>query len=100
MISPDKPSDNEQEYFVRRDLELMAEMRAKLDAERTAAAARRCPVDGTTLAPQTFHDVVIDVCPTCKGTWLDAGELEQLLKAGSEQSGGVMRAVLGLFRKK
>ncbi len=98
MISPDKPSDNEQEYFVRRDLELMAEMRAKLDAERTAAAARRCPVDGTTLAPQTFHDVVIDVCPTCKGTWLDAGELEQLTRVEHAALGGFVKHLFGLAR--
>lgn len=27
--------------------------------------------------------VLIDVCPECKGVWLDRGELEKLLAAGS-----------------
>lgn len=32
--------------------------------------------------------VVIDVCPECRGVWLDAGELEKLLanaEAGEEE---------------
>lgn len=28
--------------------------------------------------PQDFEDVVIDTCPSCKGFWLDRGELEKV----------------------
>jgi Zn-finger nucleic acid-binding protein len=30
------------------------------------------------------HEVEIDVCPKCRGVWLDRGELEKLLGAAKE----------------
>jgi Zn-finger nucleic acid-binding protein len=32
------------------------------------------------------HGVHLDVCPSCKGVWLDRGELEKLIEIGA--SGG------------
>lgn len=45
--------------------------------------ALKCPrCDGDPLLdkvhPVEFKDVVIDTCPTCKGFWLDRGELEKV----------------------
>lgn len=37
----------------------------------------RC--DGTALEERVREGVVIDVCPRCRGVWLDRGELEKLL---------------------
>jgi len=37
-----------------------------------------CPVDATPLQVVTRDDVEIDVCPDCRGVWLDRGELQQL----------------------
>jgi Zn-finger nucleic acid-binding protein len=34
-----------------------------------------CPVDGTTLERNTFHSIDVEVCPRCRGTWFDKGEL-------------------------
>ena len=28
--------------------------------------------------PSEFKDVVLDICPSCKGFWLDKGELEKM----------------------
>ena len=39
---------------------------------------RVCPGDGATLAKEVAHGLIIDRCPTCRGVWLDAGELERL----------------------
>jgi len=39
---------------------------------------RTCPVDGFTLAIETYEGVEIDRCPHCKGVWLDAGELQAI----------------------
>lgn len=39
---------------------------------------RVCPADGATLGKEIAHGTIIDRCPTCKGVWLDAGELERL----------------------
>ena len=80
MWEPGKPSQNENEYFAKRDAEWLKERRAALDAERaTAARSVRCPRDSSELVERAFGAVRIDVCPTCKGVWLDSGELEMVL---------------------
>lgn len=38
-----------------------------------------CPDCQTPLSPITNSDVVIDVCPQCRGIWLDAGEFDLVL---------------------
>ncbi len=39
-----------------------------------------CPVcDGTRMREVEKDGIMIDVCPTCKGVWLDRGELEKLM---------------------
>lgn len=40
---------------------------------------RRCPVDGKKLELTRTHGLTVDACPTCKGWYLDAGELRSLL---------------------
>jgi hypothetical protein len=82
MATEDKPSRNEEEYFAKRDAELLKAKRAQLDVERAKAARSqhhmKCPKDGTDLQEREQSKVKVDVCPTCKGMWLDAGELEML----------------------
>ena len=46
----------------------------------------QCPVDGATLSRSTRSGVEIDHCPTCRGVWLDRGELDKIL--AREQAGG------------
>ena len=43
-----------------------------------------CPIDGTPLMEMNKNGVTIDVCPECKGVWLDRGELEKLLQVARE----------------
>jgi uncharacterized protein len=58
-----------------------------------------CPKDGTALrerereigAGNTRELVIIDVCPTCGGIWLDRGELEKLTEFESRYDGGSQR---------
>jgi hypothetical protein len=76
---PGKPSQNEDEWFARRDAEWLKEQRAKLDAERKAKeSAMTCPRCGGTLAQRTWRGVTLDSCTSCHGLWLDAGELAML----------------------
>lgn len=79
-MTTDKPSRNEDEYFVKQDAELLHKQR-----EQATAAAReverkshymKCPKDGYDLASSTYHGVQIETCPHCGGMWLDAGELD------------------------
>lgn len=38
-----------------------------------------CPRDGAELVEVERNGVMIDACPTCRGIWLDRGELEKLI---------------------
>ena len=40
----------------------------------------QCPVDGATLVMTERSGVEIDYCPTCRGVWLDRGELDKLIQ--------------------
>ena len=67
---PGKPSQNEDEWFARRDAEWLKEQRAKLDAERKAQSAQlTCPRCGATLAQRVWRGVTLDSCPSCHGLW-------------------------------
>ncbi|MSQ48576.1 MAG: hypothetical protein EXR78_09395 [Deltaproteobacteria bacterium] len=39
----------------------------------------RCPHCNTPMREITKTGLLLDVCPDCKGTWLDRGELDKLL---------------------
>lgn len=39
----------------------------------------KCPIDGDTLVITDRSGVEIDYCPTCRGVWLDRGELDKIL---------------------
>lgn len=40
----------------------------------------RCPVDDTVLVMTERHGCEIDYCPTCRGVWLDRGELDKIIE--------------------
>ncbi len=48
-------------------------------------AALPCPMDGSGMRALRSHGVEIDLCARCRGVWLDAGELEQLLALNQPQ---------------
>ena len=39
----------------------------------------KCPVCDEKLREVQKHGVAVDICPDCKGVWLDRGELEKIL---------------------
>ena len=45
-----------------------------------------CPVDGTTLVMSERSGIEIDYCPTCRGVWLDRGELDKIIERSAEQA--------------
>ena len=47
-----------------------------------------CPIDGATLVMSERQGIEIDYCPTCRGVWLDRGELDKII----ERSGAVEQA--------
>jgi uncharacterized protein len=95
---PMKPSEKEEQFF--REQELKRQLaKARAEQEAMAAAERQklkelhflhCPKCGQRLAPEQYGAVEIDVCAGCKGLWLDASELDQIL-ATQEQAGPLRR---------
>ncbi len=39
----------------------------------------QCPIDQETLVLSERKGIEIDYCPTCRGVWLDRGELDKLI---------------------
>ncbi|MCB0280721.1 MAG: zf-TFIIB domain-containing protein [Calditrichaeota bacterium] len=54
---------------------------------------RKCPVDGSTLKKISNNELILDRCPTCSGVWLDAGELEAIKEAATNEGMGTGVAV-------
>ena len=46
-----------------------------------------CPVDGAVLEMSERQGVEIDYCPTCRGVWLDRGELDKIVERSESYSG-------------
>jgi ribosomal protein L37AE/L43A len=96
---PEKPSRNEEEYFAKRDAELLRQQRASVQQAAAEAERRshhmKCPKCGYDLITGEWHGVQIDQCTHCHGLWFDAGEAESVL-AHPEPTmiGRVFRAVL------
>ena len=45
----------------------------------------QCPSDGTVLVMSERSGIEIDYCPTCRGVWLDRGELDKIIERGSRE---------------
>jgi Zn-finger nucleic acid-binding protein len=94
------PSSNEEEYFARREAELLRQQREAL--QKTAAEAERkshylkCPKCGFGLVTTSLQGVEIDQCPNCLGVWLDASETEAMLRGNDEQRGLVRSTLLAI----
>lgn len=81
-----KPSENEEEYFARLEMErrretanLRQEQLAKEETERQRVLHHmRCPKCGSQLEEIPFGAIRVDKCFHCGGLWLDQGELETL----------------------
>jgi hypothetical protein len=99
---PVKPTESEDEYFVRLEAErlrkLAAERQAKIQVEERerekALHYMKCPKCGMQLEEISFGDVKVDKCFHCEGLWLDNGELERL----QAKEAGFMGKLFKAFR--
>ena len=84
----ERKKTQEEEYFVKKEREVLANLKAKQEAEAKEAAKKasymKCPKCGDSLKERSFQKILIDQCPGCNGIWLDAGELEEV----AEKEGG------------
>ena len=100
---PRKPSESEEEYFIRAEMKkkkmMMEEQQKKLAEGEKGRLEKlhymRCPKCGMELTEIDYRDIKIDKCFSCEGVWLDAGELEALSKL--EKS--TIDKFFGIFKK-
>ena len=83
----------ENEYFFRKEQELIAKMKAKLEDENAKSLEIKCPKCDGTLVETDFETIKIDICDKCTGVWLDAGELTQI--ANKDEKNGWFAKVFG-----
>ena len=86
----------EEEYFHRKNQEVIEKLREKIKVAQAAKAAgtssMSCPRCDGNLKEDKFENVLIHTCEKCGGVWLDSGELEQLTK---HESGGWLSRLCG-----
>lgn len=75
----------ENEYFRRKNQELIAQMKERLAAEGKTASTLKCPKCTGTLQTGNFENVQVEICDNCHGVWFDAGEVQQIMN--KEQGG-------------
>jgi len=96
-----KPSATEEEYFAREEAQ-QAKLKHIHDEQATEEAAREarrgtCPTGcATKLVEEAFQSIHIDRCPTCKGVWLSAEEIDQI----APDNAGVLKAAFSFFAGK
>lgn len=86
----DRGKSLENEYFRRKEKELIDKMKAKLEKEETKDISLECPKCDGKLLETEYESIVIDVCDKCSGVWLDPGELAQAIDK-NEGSGWLSR---------
>jgi Zn-finger nucleic acid-binding protein len=100
-----KPNKSEDEFvwvqeMQQRMAKLAKEQQAKSEAERHRLKETHwmhCPKCGQKLATETCGTVEIDVCPSCKGVWLDMGELGAIVESAGQ--GSFFHKCLRIIRK-
>lgn len=89
-----KPNISEDQYIwefeLKRRLEKLAEDQLAVDAAEKHRLKElhwmHCPKCGQRLTTELCGEVEIDVCPSCKGLWLDVDELETIVAESGRNS--------------
>lgn len=100
---PVKPSDLEDEYFIRLEKEMQRQReeqkknQASMEERERLRALHfmKCPKCGENLMEIDFKGMKIDECASCRGMWLDAGEFDTLVKIDKP----VLERLFTLFKK-
>ena len=96
-----KPSENEEKFFKEKELRLRLQQVTAEEQQLAGAEKLRlkelhwlhCPKCGQQLNQEHYGAVEVDVCPGCRGLWLDAHELASIL-AANEGKDNPFRAFL------
>ena len=80
--------DEEERYFREKDLELIKQKRAELNAARQQREQQqgkpecwmRCPKCGADMEEIAMEGIMVDKCTGCDGLYLDKGEVDLILE--------------------
>lgn len=97
--------DKEEEYFYKKNRELIEKMRERYDAERAKTEAEqkqrahwmKCPKCGSDLKQTELLGIIVDQCSGCDGIYFDKGELGILLAA--QEPRGFLKGLRRLLKK-
>jgi hypothetical protein len=100
---PVKPSEAEEEYFKREELQKVKKLREQAAREMAEQERQRlkelhwmrCPKCGMELAEVDFRGVKVDACFSCGGVFMDKGEVEKALEY--KEPGWLGRAIGAFF---
>jgi hypothetical protein len=102
----DKPSDKEQEYFLKIEMERLKKLREEHLAQMAEGERRkqkelhwlRCAKCGQRMESTRLGGVEVEICPDCGGVYLDAGELDKVVdEQGRERFGGAISKLRSLW---
>lgn len=99
-----KPSKNENQHIWEHELKVRQDKLHQEQHEANETEQRflkrlhwmHCPKCGHQLATEHHGPVEVDVCPACRGVWLDAQELEAVVAAES----GVLRSCFRILNRR
>lgn len=91
----DRKRAQEEQYFEKANKEALLRLKGR-------SGARPSPIDGQPMEQVTMMGVTVDRCKTSGGIWLDAGELEALIKASqdTQNAGSLTNLFTSLFKSK
>ena len=87
----DRANALENEYFRRREQELIEKMKSKISSADSRRTEMKCPRCDGALHETNYENIKIDICDGCNGVWLDAGELSQVAHRETENRGWLER---------
>jgi hypothetical protein len=107
MAEPTKPSNAEEEYFAREDVEKKHKLHLKRAAEMAAKEREElkklhhghCSNCGMELHALQRGRVEVQACFNCQGLFLAKGQLEQLMTEHEAFGSRLMGAVLEIFER-
>ena len=74
----------EGEFFRKQNEKALERIQKRQEEEKP----RLSPITGEVMKERTYMGVVIDVCEKSGGIWLDAGEMEEIIKLAKESGEG------------
>ncbi|HVP68313.1 MAG TPA: zf-TFIIB domain-containing protein [Anaeromyxobacteraceae bacterium] len=106
MSETQKPSQTEDEYFMKEEAERKRKLALQVKRETSEAEAKRlrelhhnhCPSCGQKMQELALRGVPVDVCFACQGIFLSHGELKQFQDQIAAGKRGVVAAILNWFK--